>query len=288
MKFAMLRCCTTPIFLKQYESSTNAVLSKLGVNLVDIREFNCCGYPLKNANFEAYILCSARNLSLAEKQNLDIMTICNCCYGTMKHANHVIKESASIKEQINKTLEKEGLSYNGNTEVKHLFDVLYNDVGIERIKEKIVKTFSDVKIAAHYGCHILRPRQIVQFDDPIAPSIFDKLLEITGAESIPWPTKLKCCGSPLWGIDDDLSMDLTEKKIKDARQSGADYLCIACSYCQLQFDRVQKMLISKRKMTYSVPPILYTQLIGLSLGIDENVLGIDQNELDISGIRNYI
>lgn len=288
MKFAILRCCTTPIFLKQYESSTNAVLNRLGVNLVDIREFNCCGYPLKNSNFEAYMLCSARNLSLAEKQNLDIMTICNCCYGTMKHVNHVMKESASTKEQINKTLEKEGLSYHGNTEVKHLFDVLYNDVGVERIKEKIVNTFSDVKIAAHYGCHILRPRQIVQFDDPIAPSIFDRLLEITGAESVPWPAKLKCCGSPLLGIDDDLSLDLTEKKIKDARQSGADYLCIACSYCQLQFDRVQKMLISKRNMTYSVPSILYTQLIGLSLGIDENELGIDQNELDTSGIRNYM
>lgn len=288
MKIALLRCCTTPIFLKQYETSTDAVLKKLQVELVDIKDFNCCGYPFKNFNFMACVLASARNLSLAENKNLDIMTFCNCCYATMKHANHLLREDASVRAQINATLGKEGLAYGGGVEVKHLLEIFHKDIGIEKLKEQIARPFKGLKIATHYGCHILRPRQIIQFDNPAAPSIFDRLVETTGAESISWQTKLECCGSPMWGIDDDLSMDLTEKKIADAVESGADYLCTACSYCQLQFDRVQKMLISERRATRRLPSVLYTQLIGLSMGIDETALGIKQNELDISGITNFL
>ena len=288
MQMALLRCCTTPIFLKQYESSTDAILRKLDVDLVGMEEFNCCGYPLKNINFKAYVISSARNLSLAEQNHLNIMTFCNCCYGALKHVDHLLKEDDSIKNEINKSLGKEGLRYGGSVEVKHLLDVLYEDIGIEKIKKKIVKTFNGLKIATHYGCHILRPRKIVQFDNPIAPSKFDRLVEVTGAESNPWPAKLKCCGSPMWGINDELSMDLTEKKIKSAIQSGADYLCTACSYCQIQFDRVQRMILSRRGVKDYLPSIIYTQLLGLSLGIDEEALGIHRNELDVGGILDFM
>ncbi|MBW1842164.1 MAG: CoB--CoM heterodisulfide reductase iron-sulfur subunit B family protein [Deltaproteobacteria bacterium] len=288
MRIALLRCCTTPIFLKQYETSTDAVLTKLRVELVDIKEFNCCGYPLKNINFMAYVLASARNLSLAEKEDLDILTFCNCCYGSMKHVNHLLREDESIRKEVNETLWKEGLAYEGGVETKHLLEIFNKDIGIAKLKEKVVKPFNDLKIATHYGCHLLRPKKIIQFDNPSAPSIFDRLVEATGAVSISWQTKLECCGSPMWGIDDDLSMDLTGKKITDAVDSGADYLCTACSYCQIQFDRVQRMLISRRSPRHRLPSVLYTQLIGLSLGIDEKTLGIKQNELDISGILDFL
>jgi len=243
---------------------------------------------LRNFNLKAYVLSPAGNLALAEKENLNIMTFCNCCYGTLKHANHIMGGDSSLKREINTTLSEENLGYDGGIEVKHLLEVLYKDIGIEQIKEKILKRFKELRIAVHYGCHLLRPRQIIQFDNPENPSIFDELVEITGAESIHWPTKLECCGSPMWGIDDDLSSDLTEKKIMDAIQSGADYLCVACSYCQLQFDRVQKMLLSKGDLKHHLPSILYTQLLGLSMGIDEEVLGINENELDITGIMHYL
>jgi heterodisulfide reductase subunit B len=128
----------------------------------------------------------------------------------------------------------------------------------------------------------------MKFDNPLSPSLFDQLVEVTGAESIPWPRKLECCGSPVWGINDDLSMDLTEKKINSAKESGADYLCIACPYCQLQFDRVQRLHISKRNGFRVLPPILYPQLLGLSMGMDPEALGIDRNELDINGIMAFL
>jgi heterodisulfide reductase subunit B len=288
MDFAIFRCCPTSIFLKQYESSTDAVLKKLGIEFAEIKDFNCCGYPLKNIDFKTYVLSSARNLSLAEKKNLNIVTVCSCCYGSIKQAQQLLNEDDSLKEEINATLVKEGLKYRGDIEVKHFFEVLYKDIGPEHIRANIVKTFKDLKIAAHYGCHLLRPREITQIDNSGVDSIFDQLVEITGAESIDWPTKGDCCGSPMWGIYDDLSMDLTEKKIIQAGQSGADYLCVACVYCQLQFDRVQKVLISRRAAKTQLPSILYPQLLGLGLGIESEVLGINQNKMDLNGILGFL
>ena len=288
MEFAIQRCCVTPIYLKSYNSSTDAILRALDIGLVDIKEFNCCGYPLKDIDLKAHVLASARNLSLAEKRKLDVMTFCNCCYESLKEAKQLLGEDESLKKDANEKLMKEGLEYSGTTGIRHLLEVLYNDVGLEALKENVVMPFKGLKIAVHYGCHILRPKQLVQFDDPGTAQVFDQLIEITGAEIVPWEAQLDCCGAPVWGIDDNLSMDLTQKKTRDARQSGADYLCVSCAYCQVQFDRVQKMLLSRRGEDKGLPSILFTQLLGLSLGVDSEALGIDQNELDAKGITHFL
>jgi heterodisulfide reductase subunit B len=288
MEFALFLGCTIPARLNQYESSSRAVLERLGVGLVDIREFNCCGYPLRNIDFKVFLLSSARNLALAEKKNLNVMALCKCCYGSLKKADFLMKENASLKKEVNTILEKEGLKYEGRSEVKHLLSVLHKDIGIEAIKGKMATAFKGVKIATHYGCHALRPSQVVGFDNPVAPSLFDQLVEATGAESIEWQMKLECCGAPLWGINDRLSMDLTLKKLKDGKKSGADYVCAACPYCHIQFDKVQKMILSQRNVNHPLPSILYTQLLGLSMGIDRKVLGLEMNEIPVSGIEELL
>jgi len=288
MEFALFLGCTIPARLNQYESSSRAVLEKLGVGLVDIREFNCCGYPLRNIDFKVFILSSARNLALAEKRNLNVMTLCKCCYGSLKKADVLMKENASLKKEVNATLEKEGLMYEGRIEVKHLLSVLHKDIGIEAIKGKIALTFKGLRIATHYGCHALRPSQVVGFDDPVAPTLFDQLVEATGAESIEWAMKLECCGAPLWGVNDKLSMDLTLKKLADGKKSGADYVCAACPYCHIQFDKVQKMIVSQRNVNHPLPSILYTQLLGMSMGVEKKSLGLEMNEIPISGIGELL
>jgi heterodisulfide reductase subunit B len=122
----------------------------------------------------------------------------------------------------------------------------------------------------------------------VAPSIFDQLVEATGAESVPWPMRLECCGAPLWGINDELSMDLTLKKLNDGKESGAKYLCVACPYCHLQFDTVQKKIIAQRGVNHPLPSILYPQLLGLSLGIDREILGLKMNQIPSSGIEKLL
>jgi len=284
MEFALFLGCTIPARLNQYEFSSRAVLDKLGVKLVDIRDFNCCGYPLRNIDFKLFMLSSARNLALAEKRNLDVMTLCKCCYGSLKKAVLLMRENISLKKEVNATLEKEGLTYEGRSEVRHLLSVLHKDIGIESIKEKMSTTFKGLRIATHYGCHALRPSQVVEFDNPVAPKLFDELVEATGAESVEWQMKLECCGAPLWGVHDGLSMDLTLRKLEDGKKSGADYICAACPYCQIQFDRVQKMILSQRNTSHPLPSVLYTQLLGLTMGVDRKALGLESNEIPIGGI----
>jgi len=286
MKYALFLGCQIPAHLNQYEASARAVSKRLGVGLVDIKQFSCCGYPVRNLDFKTFVLFSGRNLALAAKKKLNLMSLCKCCYGSLKKADHLLKADSSLRAEINTILQKEGLQYEGDVEVKHFLSVLYHEVGIEPIKEKIERTFAKLNIATHYGCHALRPSKIVEFDDPVAPSLFDQLVEVTGAKSIYWPTQLECCGAPLWGVNDDLSMDLTEKKLTDAKQSGADYLCTACTYCQIQFDTVQKMISLKRAANHQLPSILYPQLLGMSMGINEETLGLQLNQLPLDRIKD--
>jgi heterodisulfide reductase subunit B len=288
MKFALFLGCNIPARLEQYESSSRAILGRLGVELVDIADFNCCGYPIRNIDYKTSVLSAARNLALAEREKLNMLVLCKCGYGMLKKASHVLSEYPSIREDVNAILKKEGLEFRGKTEIKHLLSVLYHDVGIEAIKEKITKPYSELKIATHYGCHALRPSEIVQFDDPVNPTLFDKLVEATGAESIYWQSRLECCGAPLLGTNDELSMDLAGKKLADAKQSGADYLCNACPYCQIQFDTVQRIMMSARGENHALPSILYPQLLGLSMGIDRKVLGLGMNQIDVTGIEGFL
>ena len=288
MNYALFLGCTIPARLTQYESSSRAVLGALGVELIDIKEFNCCGYPLRNIDFKASILASARNIALAEKEGLPMLILCKCGFGTLKHADHILQEDSSLRNEINTILKKEGLEYTKGVEIKHLLSVLYHDIDRDTLTKKITRPFKNLKIATHYGCHALRPSEITQFDDPVNPTLFDDLVTLTGAESIPWEKRLDCCGAPLTGVNDDLSMDLTGKKLANAKQSGADFLCDACSYCHIQFDTVQGIMNNTTGTNNSLPAILYPQLLGLCLGIDGDTLGLGENTIDITSVEKFL
>jgi heterodisulfide reductase subunit B len=225
---------------------------------------------------------------LAERQNLDMVVLCKCGYGTFRMAEHLIKEDGALRKKINAILAKDGLRYEGDVQVKHFLSVLFNDVGTAAIKEKVTRPYEGLKIATHYGCHALRPSKIVQFDDPVAPSLFDRLVELTGAVSVDWSTKLECCGAPLLGTNDELSMDFTEKKLTDAKSAGAHYLTTGCVFCQMQFDTIQKRMATNGGTNHHVPSILYPQLLGLCMGLDKEILRLDNNEIDISGVQDFL
>jgi heterodisulfide reductase subunit B len=285
--YALFLGCTIPARLQHYESAARAVLEELDVRAIDIKEFNCCGYPLRNINFEAFILLSARNLALAERQGLDVLALCQCCFGTLKKAQVLLQEDEALRKEVNAVLAKEGLHYKKGVEVRHLLQVLYHEVGIKAIKRHIARPFAGLSIAAHYGCHVLRPSSVVHFDDPIAPTLFDELVEITGAQSVPWQRRLECCGAPLRGVNDELSTALTEKKLEDGKGAGADYLCVACPYCQIQFDTVQSGMSAKGGGNHRLPTLLYPQLLGLCMGITEKALGLEANQVPIKGIERF-
>lgn len=265
--------------LADYEGSTRKVFKTLGIDLEDEPGFKCCGYPLKNYSFKAFVLSAARNLALARQKSSDMVTMCSCCYGNLKHAGHALSSDETLRGEINTALGREGLHYEGGVRVNHFLDILNEERGMEAILKNIKRPLKGLRVAVHYGCHLLRPRNIVQFDNPFTPTKLDRLVEATGAQSIAWPSKLDCCGSPLMGTNVELSMDLTEKKLANARQAGADCICVVCPYCFQQFTRVQDMIVARRKPGFEVPTILFQQLLGFALGMDEKALGIEAESL---------
>jgi heterodisulfide reductase subunit B2 len=283
-KFALFIGCNIPAKVQQYETSAKAVLKKLDIETTEIKEFNCCGYPLKNTDHFAWVLSAARNIALAEKADQEMLTLCQCCFGSLKKANAILKEDSDLKNKINVILGKEGLQYHGTTAISHYLSVLHNDITIDELNKKTIDQYKDLKIATHYGCHALRPSEIMEFDDPVSPTLFDNLVTMTGAKSIDWASKLDCCGAPVLGINNNLSYDLTQKKLANAKTAGADFICVACPWCYMQFDKIQDQIVLERNMESTLLPLLYPQLLGLRLGIDKNELGIGKKGDDLNKV----
>ena len=288
MRFALFHGCNIPSRVEQYADATAAVCARLDIELVEQADFNCCGYPVRNNDHRAYVLSAAKNLAVAEQAGLDMLVMCKCCYGSLKRAEYFLNQDPELKTEINRVLARESLEYQNKAQVKHLLSVLYHDVGLERLKGELSKAFSGLQIAVSYGCHALRPSVITAFDDPVSPKIFDELVEATGAFSVEWTRKLDCCGAPLTGINDRLAVDIAQKKIDSAREAGAQFICTACPYTQLQFDRMQKRMTAQSNNGEPIAPILFPQLLGLSMGIDEKTLGISKNEIDLSNITSFL
>jgi heterodisulfide reductase subunit B len=287
-RLALFRCCVTSLRLQHYESATNAVLGALGVAFEDVAEFGCCGYPLKNFDFKAYVLSAARNLALAEKKYLNIMTSCNCCYGSLKQAQKLLDEDLGLLRDINGMLSKEGLYYRGQVKVFSVLEVFHDLLSAGAIQKHVTKAYSGLKVAVHDGCHLLRPSNVVAFDHPLAPKKFDALVALTGAQSVPWAKKLECCGSPLSGVNDALAENLGRTKLESARQAGADLVCVICPYCQIQFNWVQDRA-ARSGQTGDMPTSLYYhQLLGLCLGIDPERLGITAQQLQATGVQRAL
>ena len=285
--YAIFLGCSIPARVNHYEASSRMVLKEFGVDLLDIELFSCCGpVPLRSISFEIFLTVGARNLALAEAEGLDIMCLCSGCFSTLSDVNHQLRENAELRKEVNKKLAPAGLAYGGKIAVKHFLNVLHQDVGIDTIQNRIVRPYKDLRIATHYGCHTVRPSEIVQNSDT-PPVFFDELVEATGAESVKWSAKAACCGGPVLGADEELAMDLCERKLSDAKAWNADFLCTSCPFCQVQFDSIQAKIASDRGNVYDLPSILYPQLLGLAMDMDADLLGIDNNRISFDSIDTF-
>lgn len=278
MKYAYFPGCKIPHHLPEYGSSVESVCTALGVDLVNL-EFNCCGWPVRHENELASIYSAVRNFALAEAAGLSILTPCKCCFGNLKYARTRVAEDGKLAVLVGRLLAQDGLSMPKTMPVFHLLTVLDQDVGADRIRQKVVMPQDGVKVACHYGCHALRPGNVTDFDDPLAPTVFERLMEAVGAETVDWDLRLECCGNPLRGRDDTISTALMKKKLENAGSSGADVIATACTYCQLQFDRERDRLHQKSPLRDEPPAVLVTQLLGRALGVDSTAVALDKNRI---------
>jgi heterodisulfide reductase subunit B len=269
VRFAYFPGCKIPRHLPAYDDSTRAVLRALDVDLVETGP-GCCGYPVRHRSFEAAVYSAARVLAAARQLGLPLLTPCMCCYGSLRHAEHWLREHPPLRRAANRLLAEEGLEWAEGAGIHHLLSVLHDDIGPAAIRSRLKAPLKGLRVAAHYGCHALRPARIVCFDNPLTPARFEALVEATGAAPLEWPARLECCGNPAWGKNDRMAGICLRKKIDGAAHAGADRIATACTYCQLQFGPVRRVLLPENPGPEAV---LFTRLLGEALGIDPGELG---------------
>jgi heterodisulfide reductase subunit B len=286
MRYALFLGCKIPSCVPQYEFAARRVLKALDIKLVDM-PFNCCGYPMRDQYFESYLLAAAKNLALAESKGQNIVTLCKCCLGSLKRAQNFLASHRNLFTLVNDVLSREGLVYTGACQVNHLQSVLYHQVGLERLSEMIVRPFSGLKVAAMYGCHALRPSRITGFDRPYDPHIIDDLIGVTGAVSVPWEGRLKCCGAPLREKNPELSLSTISERLRECRDSEADVLNVDCPHTLLQVKRAFETL-GPQTLASVRGVALYPQMLGLALGMDPSELGLEDNRPRSGCVANYL
>jgi len=274
---------------RQNEIATRRVAKALGIELVDAFDFACCGFPIKAVDLETSLLMAARNLSIAEKHGLNICTICSGCAGTLTKANKELKENDDLRNEVNKKLLKIGREYNGGIEVKHFATVLYEDMGLEKIKSKIKKSLEHLTIATHYGCHYHKPSHAYEKrEDGEFPTSLDELVALTGATAIGYEDKMQCCGGNILGVDENITFNIASRKLDHIKTANADAINLVCPLCNIIYDRNQRIIERRHNKSYGLPVLFYPQILGLALDINQEELGFNNNRVKVSTLLSKI
>ena len=259
---------------KAYDKSTQLVCKTLDIDLAELNDWNCCGATAYMSIHEMKAaLLSARNLVLAEKEKKDLAVVCPACLTTLTKTNHYLAEDARFKRTIGAALKAANLQYFGTVKVRHLLDIIVNDVGEQEVKARVKTKLLSLKVAPYYGCQLTRP--FGQVDDKEFPLILDKLLTWIGAEPVYFPLKAKCCGGLLMMTNEEVALGLNRNLLDCATQNGAECIITICPLCHMNIETYQTDVNKMFGTNFKVPVLYFTQLLGLAFGLSRKELGID-------------
>ena len=269
--------------------SVRAIMPQLGLELVELNNVSCCGTPIQSVNMLAALYLAARNLAIAEKTGLDDLLLpCNGCYLSLSEAAHFLSQDNKLKERINNVLKEENLRYEGSIKIWHTINLLHDLVGEEKMRRVVKRPLNGLKLAVHYGCHILRPSTLQPVDNPETPRKMEELVEWLGAKNVPYPEKLDCCGYMLLLSHPDAALTFSGLKLKAIQDWGADALVVSCPSCQMMFDMRQKSSAATTGAKLNIPVLYYTQLLGLAMGISTERLGLNLNRSPIDELLQKV
>ncbi|RDE11783.1 MAG: CoB--CoM heterodisulfide reductase subunit B [Candidatus Thorarchaeota archaeon] len=277
--------CSVPVNYPNYEAAMHRVAQAFDMELLYMEGVACCGSPnLRAIDHMGWVTVNARTLAIADKNGHDIVTPCNGCFGSLKDVYHLLKHDDKLRNKINQVLKKEGLEFKGTTTPRHFVETLYNDIGIEEIERKITKPLDGVGIAIHYGCHLLRPVDVTEFK----PEYLKELVEVTGATVVEYPLWKQCCGATVLPVDESLGIRLARDKLKSMKEAGAVFATVVCPACGNQLDLQQLGLKESYGEEYSLPVLLYPQILGLAIGLDEQAVGLSMNRVPANPILSHL
>lgn len=293
MRYGYYPGCSLSSTARPYDISTKAIASLLGIEFEEVEDWNCCGATeYFSLNKTAAYALVGRNLALAASQdNLEQLTVpCSACYLNLKKTDYYMGKYPKLAEITNEALAAGGLSYNaGSLTIRHLIDVVVNDVGYDTIAEKVVRKLKGLRLAPYYGCFIVRPKISEEpLDDPEYPTHLDRLLTTLGADVVDFPLKAQCCGGHMTQISAETGYELIRRLLHNASQHEADAIVTICPMCQLNLDAYQSHVNRHFKTNFNMPVLYFTQMIGLALGIEPKALGFGQEIVSAASVINKI
>ena len=274
MKYTYFPGCSSDSTSRDMHASTLEVCKSLDIELVEPEGWTCCGATAGHQTDRVLAASlSAANLVKVRDMGTDMVANCAACYNRMKTANHEIANHPDIRAKVADAI---GCDYDGSVKVRHFIDILMQDVGLDKIKESLKRSLNGLKVACYYGCLLVRPFEVTQFDDPENPTCLEKLVETMGGEGLEWPDKLQCCGGALSLTRTEVVVKLSDKIIEMAKAAGADCIATSCPMCQVNLDLRQQDIAKQLGKRHDMPIIYITQLLGLCLGSSEEELGLSK------------
>ncbi|NCO76446.1 MAG: heterodisulfide reductase [Cyanobacteria bacterium] len=283
LRYAYFPGCVAQGACKELHTATTAISKVLGIELIELKKAACCGsgtYKEDSQLLEDTV--NARNIALAESLNLPLLTHCSTCQGVIGHVDERLKDAQENNpdylDKVNGFLAKENCSpYQGTTEVKHILWALVGDYGLEALKAKVIKPLTGLKCASFYGCYLLRAGKNLPFDNPLNPQSLENVFTTLGATPIYYEGRSKCCGWPLSSYATEQSFQMAGKNLLDAIHNGADCIVTPCPLCHLNLDSRQPEVAKVIKQKLDIPILHLPQLVGLALGIEPHLLGLNHH-----------
>ncbi|MFQ5328689.1 MAG: CoB--CoM heterodisulfide reductase iron-sulfur subunit B family protein [Thermodesulfobacteriota bacterium] len=289
LQYAYYPGCASQEMTKEANETTREVAELLGIGLHDMPAANCCGAGLlTDYDYDLSVTMNARIFAQAEKMGMDIMTICSTCLMVMNTVNRDLKSNPKLLEKTNGVLQKVGLTYSGKTNIKLLSWVLIEDYGLDNLAKKIVKPLHGLRVAPFYGCHSLRPSDALGFDDPEQPTSLDDIIMTLGGDVVEYRGKTKCCGFQVDLVSEDTALEMTGRRLLDAKNEGGVCLVTPCPFCHINLDSYQKLAEKKIDAQLSLPIFHLAQLVGLALGMSAERLKLSRHLVSAEALLNEL
>jgi heterodisulfide reductase subunit B len=272
-EYALYLGCIIPYREMSYEVSARRVAKDLDIVLHDMPDANCCGLPVDPVNHEMMILLAARNLCIAEEMGLDVFTLCNGCTGALMKVNKMLKQDRDLKAEVNTQLKSLGKEFKGTIKVRHMAQILA-EIGPDALNKYITRPLTSLNVAGYTGCHLFRPSEFMEVNNPEDPSILNDLIEVTGAKSVRYLDEFQCCGFVEGTIDSQIPLYLAREKFRNAKNAGADIMVTICPSCHQVLDANQTRAERMFSEAYKLPVLHYSQLLGLAMGIPPEELAL--------------
>jgi heterodisulfide reductase subunit B len=269
------------------EFAIRETLPKLGIEIVNLEGTSCCPDPIyfKSKDKTAWLAVAARNLCLAEEQGLDIFTNCSGCTATLSETYHLLEENEDLKHKVNLRLKRIGKEYKGTTKVRHIVTLMRDEVGYDLIKESVTRTLEGMKIAIHYGCHLLKPSRIMNVDDPDNPTVIEELVKALGATPVRHKNWYLCCGKACQ--EEQLPANMMCDLLGTVNDVEADVLGMICPTCFGQFDHGQRKVAQQFDKDFKTPPVYYFQLLAFAQGVPYDKLGFERQRFKPECLQRF-